>query len=251
MAEPGTALVNMEEELQKQALAIASRISAPSGDRIRVTNAKTFKFPDGTEKAGPIDAVIVDFAAANFYYTTPYQEDNIQPPDCFAMGLVASDLAPSANLPAERREAEICVVCPHNQFKSASNGRGKACRNTYLLALLPPDATEDTPLMMLSVSPTAIKPFEELVNVIARKFSGPPMRAVVRIGFDPTVSYASLRFDTVNVLPNPNIALAFKRQSEARTRLLVEPDLTMPEVQPPVPTKGAPRGVIRQGGIKR
>lgn len=245
-----TALVNMEAELEKQALAIAARVSAPSGDRIRVTQQKTFKFPDGHEEAGPIERVIVEFAAGNFYYTTPYVDGEITPPACFAIGLDANTLVPSPNSP--EKQAETCAVCPQNQFKSAPNGRGKACRNSRILALLPLSADAETPLELLSLSPTAIKAFDDHASQIARVFKGPPMKAVSLIGFDPTASYATLRFGPPR--PNPDLQQAFDRQAEARQRLLVEPDIAGMEAQAaaaPAPTKRAvPRGVVR-GGIKR
>lgn len=243
----GTAVVDIQAEMEKQALAIASRISAPSGDRIRITQQKTFKFPDGTEHPGPCEFVIVDFAAANFLYTTPYTEGEATPPDCFALGLDANTMVPSANSP--NKQAELCAVCPQNQFKSAPNGRGKACRNTRLLAVLPPDATEETPLWLLSLSPTAIKAFDDYASTVARTFKAPPSKVISTIGFDPTASYATLRFGKPQA--NPNYELAFNRLEEARQRLLVEPDMSSFDAQPVQPTKRvAPRGVVR-GGIKR
>ncbi len=243
----GTEVVNIQEEMEKQALTIANRISAPTGDRIRVTQQKTFKMPDGTEQDGPIECVIVDFAAAHYYYTTAYSEGDVTPPDCFALGLNAPELAPSSK--ALHKQAENCAVCPQNQFGTAPNGKGKACRNTRLLALLPLDATEETPLQLLSLSPTAIKAFDDYAAAIARTYRAPPYKVISMIGFDPTASYATLRFGKPR--PNPAYELAFKRLEEARARLLVEPDMTVVD-QPDPSTKPrmAPRGAIR-GGVKR
>lgn len=237
-----TDLVNIEAELQKQALAIASRVAAPSGNRIRITQAKTFKLPDGTEGPGPIDVVIVDFAAAHYYYTTPYSENNPIPPVCFALSFDANTLAPSPNSPS--KQAELCAVCPQNQFETAPNGKGKACRNTRQLAVLPINATDDTPIWLLSVSPTAIQAFDKYVTAVARKF-GPPMKVITKIGFDPTASFASLRFGDPQ--PNPALELAFKRQDEARQLLMQEPDLSNASA---LTTAAAPRAITR-GGIKR
>lgn len=239
-----TELVNIEAELQKQALAIASRVAAPSGNRIRITQAKTFKLPDGSESSGPIDCVIVDFAAAHYYYTTPYSENNPIPPACFALSFDANTLTPSVNSPD--KQAEFCAVCPQNQFETAANGKGKACRNTRQLAVLPVNATEETPIWLLSVSPTAIQAFDKYVTMVARKF-GPPMKVVTKIGFDPTASYATLRFGDAQ--PNLNLELAFKRQEEARQLLMQEPDLSNAAAL--TATKSATPRAITRGGIKR
>lgn len=243
----GTELVNIQAELEKQALAIASRVAAPTGNRIKVNTNKSFRLPNGQEGPGPIDVVIVDFAAAHYYYTSPWQENNPVPPVCFAINFDANTLVPSPNSPD--KQAEVCAVCPQNQFESAANGKGKACRNTRQLAVLPLDATDDTPIWLLSLSPTAIQPFDKFVTAMARKYNGPPMKIVTRIGFDPTVNYASLRFADGG--PNPILEMAFNRQEEARGLLMQEPDLTQAALPPAAgAAKAAPRPVMR-GGVKR
>ena len=122
-----------------------------------------------------------------------------------------------------------------NQF--GSNGTGKACKNSRLLAVLPPDADADTPMWTLATSPMANKGFDGFVTSVARVFQTPPVGVVVQVSFDPNETYAKLTFG--NPQPNPSVADHFGRQEEARAMLAVEPD-TSSYVKAPPPPRGKP-----------
>jgi hypothetical protein len=224
---------NYDEQLAREAAEIASRIGAPGGDVIQVTQDKMFKFPDGTEDAGPFEAIIVDFVSGNYFYEGRYDPKTITPPACFALGLDPKNLVPSNSSPS--KQASDCNACPNNQF--GSNGAGKACKNTRVLALLPPDATDDTPLWVLKLSPTALKAFDAYVAKIASSLSAPPIKVISTIGFDPAQDYATIRFGQPK--PNPNLGTFFGRREEARKRLLTEPDVS--KVDAPKAVKGPGR----------
>ena len=55
----------------------------------------------------------------------------------------------------------VCETCALSQFGSASNGRGKACKNMRVLYLL--RSGEFMPLA-INLSPTSISPFREFLN---------------------------------------------------------------------------------------
>lgn len=200
---------------------LQKRISAPSGDRIMVTQGKTFKLPNGTE-LDELEAVIVDFSAVNLFYTEGFERGQITPPACFSLGFEPAGLTPSDNSPD--KQAESCAACWANAFGSA--GKGKACQNTRLLALLPPDADVESPLMILKVSPTALKSFDGYVASVARS-KGVPVRGVIsKVYFSQDTDYASLRFSLIDDAPMELIELANDRLEEARQRLLIEPDIS-------------------------
>ena len=108
-----------------------------------------------------------------------------------------------------------------NQF--GSSGKGKACKNMRLLAVLPPDADADTPLWTLAVSPTAIKGFDGFVGSVARTFQMPPISVIASVDFNPNETFASLTFGDPR--PNENLAEHFARQAEAKELLMAEPDV--------------------------
>lgn len=223
-----------EAELEK----LRNKIAAPSGDRIQVTQDKLFKLPNG-ESADMIQCVIVDFISANYFYESAYVQGESTPPTCFALNPEPAEMAPSPNAP--EAQDDKCATCWANQFGSA--GKGKACQNSKLLAVLPPDATDETPLMLLKVSPTALKRFDTYVGSVARQYQRPPKEVITEISFDPNVSYASLTFSVVEVASDEIASMAYERNEEALERLMVEPDLTQVDAKPAPAARG--RGVAK------
>lgn len=228
-AVPGTAvavkkptagnIVSIKEALKKQAAEMNDKVAPASGMTIQVTQDKQFKFPDGTS-ANSFNGVIVDFMSKNAFYPGKYDQKNIVPPVCFALGSNPLKMVPSNNSP--ELQSESCQACPNNEFGSA--GDGKACKNARVLAVLPPDADEDSPIWLLNISPTALKAFDSYVRSIASVFESPPIAVVTTFSFDESKTYASIRCSDPQ--PNENIAAHFARQDDARKLLAVEPDVS-------------------------
>lgn len=237
-----TAIVNIQEALKAQAAAMANRTSPATGNSIRVTQDKMFALPDGTKDAGPIDLVIVDFVSRNEFYEGAYDPNNIAPPVCFAIGDEPRSLAPSPNSPAP--QSDTCANCNMNVFGSAGNG--KACKNTRVLAVLPPESDADTPLWQLKLSPTALKSFDGYVNNLARG-GMVPVQMVTSVSFDPNSTWASLRFGDPQ--PNPNLADHFARQGEAKEMLNREPDLTPRPAQAKAAARPTARPAVKRPAV--
>lgn len=239
-----TALVNYDEILAKRAAELSKKIAPPSGDKIRVTQGKKFVFPDGTEGPGPFRAIILDFVSANEYYANPYVRGEVVPPDCFAIHEEPAMLAPSKNAP--KPQSENCSACHWNQFGTARVGKGKACKNTRLLAVLPPDFDATTPVWLLSVSPTGIQAWDRYAATIYGQFNSTPARVITTIAFDPKVDFPSLRFGNPEPLEEELLGSVVGRLEEARKRLLTEPDysslIAQKEAQPQAPNRSALSG---------
>ena len=226
----GTNIVSVAETLKAQVATMAERTAPPTGAAIRVTQDKHFLMPDGVKTQGPIQLVIVDFTSKNTFYEGAFDAKNITPPACFSIGDVVDKMVPSANSPDV--QSADCKSCTMNQFGSA--GTGKACKNTRTLAVLPPDATASSPLWLLSTSPTANKGFDAFVTSVIRTFQVPPVGVIVTVGFDENETYAKLVFS--DPVPNPRVAEFLGRQEEARSMLVVEPDVSK-YVAKPAPTQ--------------
>lgn len=212
------AIVSIQEQLRAQAAAAASKIAPAGGNKIRYSKGK-FVLPDGSE-AETLDLVVVDFASMNTYYENGYDKDNIVPPNCFAIHPEPKGMIPSANSPD--KQCDDCGSCPMNAFGSA--GAGKACKNTRLLAVLPPNADADTPMWTLSVPPTAIKGFDGYVGSVLRTFQMPPVAVVTTVSLDPNEDYFKPLFGDAR--PNDNLEVHFARREEAEEMLAVEPDVS-------------------------
>ena len=216
----GANVVSIQEMLRAQAAAIGDKTAPAAGNAIRISQDKQFLLPDGTKTPGPLELVIVDFASKNTFYEGAYDPKNITPPACFALGTNPQKMVPSSNAPVP--QATECNDCPMNKF--GSSGTGKACKNTRVLAVLPPDDDDNTPLWVLATSPTANKGFDGFVNSVARVFQSPPIGVVVTVSFDDNETYAKLVFSDPK--PNVNVGVHLARQDEARTMLAIEPDVS-------------------------
>lgn len=215
--------VELREQMQANISADLARLGASGGkDAIRITQDKKFQFPDDTQVEGPLDLIIVDFVYRNEYYLGAFNRKELTAPACFAVAPEQTNLIPTNNSP--KKQADKCNVCQWDKYGSSPAGDGKACKNTVYMAVLPPDATEDSTLYVLKTSPTAITPFNNYVIKVARATQLAVWGVTTKVTFDPSLSYASLRFDIAG--PNPIAEIAAARRVEARHRLLQEPDFS-------------------------
>lgn len=214
------------EKLQQHTEDERSRIgSSGGGDLITVNNKKNLFIMPNEQEVEEFEALIVDFAYRNDYYIGAYNPKEITPPACFAIASNAAELVPSENSPMKQNESD-CATCQQNQFGTATNGGGKACKNTVLLAILPPDVEEvgEHDIWVLKTSPTAIRPFNKYASKVSQM--NLPIGVVrTRFYFDPELDYASIRFEAMGVEPEC-IDTVMERKEEAKQRLMEEPDVS-------------------------
>lgn len=201
---------------------LAKQVGAPSGDRIKATQDKKFLLPDGN-KVDTLEAVIVNFGSHNSYYTESYDRNKPVSPACFSLGMDPRSMVPSENSP--KRQADTCHECPNNMWGSGPGGRGKACKNARVLALMPSKGVaEDAPIWLLQTSPTAIKFFDDYVRgLLQRKVT--PLKVVTQIYFDPNSTFASMRFRALEPVNPDDVPHYASRVEAARERLMTEPEI--------------------------
>lgn len=242
----GTAVatVDVNAKVAEMIASMQERLNKPGGDRIK-TAGKVFELPDGRTSSDPLSIIIVDFVSANSLYEGRYDPNNIQPPVCFSIGKVIQNMVPSQS---GEPQSDKCATCPMNQF--GSDGNGKACKNTRLLAVLPEDFDEDTPLYTLAVSPTGIKGYDKFVTALATTKRMAPFQVVTEISFDETKDYPTLLFRALEPLDADRVNQVAAKLDEAEQRLFVEPDLT-PREQPAKPAgRGGSRPAARTTAAK-
>lgn len=229
-----TAVADVDAQLAAEVDNIADRVGSISGNRIKTAD-KVFTFPDGTVDAGPVELVIIDFTNHNKLYDGPFDQNNPQSPICFAIGKTIKDMAPSPNAPEP--QADSCAECPMNQF--GSDGKGKACKNTRELAVVPPDGDPEAPLMTLSVSPTGIKNYDAYVATTAKLHAAPPVKFITEVSMREDKTFPSLSFRSTEA--NEHYAMHFGRREEAAVLLEQEPETSAPDEQPAPRRKATPK----------
>lgn len=225
------ALVDVKAAMAAQLAKLQDKTQPASGISIRVTQDKQFALPDGTKTREPLRLVIVDFNSRNEFYPGAYDKDNITPPACVAIGENPVRLVPLDSSP--EKQADSCAECPNNVF--GSSGAGKACKNSRLLVVLPPDAEPDTPLWQIKVSPTAIKGFDGYVNSLATRMGLAPFQVVTTVDFNEASDYPSLVFRDAEPLDDASPFAA--RLDEAQKMLTAEPDFSGYGQEKPAPAK--------------
>jgi hypothetical protein len=212
-------------KLQQQSEQERARIGASGGgDVISINNGKKLFVLPNEQEVSELEAHIIDFAYRNEYYIGAWNPKEITPPACFAIAPTDSQLVPSENSPLKQSETD-CATCQQNQYGSHTNGAGKACKNTVILALLPPgDEAAEHDIWVVKASPTAIRAFNKYASKVSQM--NIPLGVVrTKLYFDPATDYASVRFDAMGIDADM-IEVVESRKDEAAKRLMEEPDVS-------------------------
>lgn len=90
----------------------------------------------GVKMENPLPLVILAYGFERSYYSGPYQPDVQATPDCYSYDGVAPH--PQAKVPQNDR----CSACRFNEFGSAENGKGKACKEGARFVAIHADSLE-------------------------------------------------------------------------------------------------------------
>lgn len=214
--------VNVQALLDKQKQDVMDKIGKPTSTIINVKQNKSFALPSGEITGDPQELVILDFVSTNMLYDGVYDPSNVQPPVCFAIGDNPDRLIASDN--SSDKQSDTCASCPMNRYETAARGKGKACKNMRLLAVMPVDATDEDPIWLLRVSPTGLKSYDGYVRNLAQRNNLAPIQVVTKVGFDPNEEYPSLRFAPEATLDGERLAFFASRMEEAAELIRTEPD---------------------------
>lgn len=190
-------LIDIREQIKRELAEVRKSVAPPATNRIS-TKDKKFTLPGNRVHTGPLRAVVLDHRNLNRYYTQPYNANNPIPPDCFAIAKAFDDLSPANHDGVKSPQADDCASCPRNQWKSAPNGKGKACRNMVRLALAA-TSSEEEEILTLEIPPTGLKNWAALVSEL-ETIGKLPIQVIVDIEFDEAMSYPVPKFKAVDIV---------------------------------------------------
>ena len=149
----------------------------------------------------PLEVIVVAEALQHVWYEEAYDPENPVPPSCFAVGAVSADdpegrktlhaYPTSPNIQGGANDHD-CGTCPLNQFGSAEVGRGKACANNRVLAIVMADdpaltdPKRELRYATMTLSPTALSAWGKFVKGIDREYKRPPEGIVTKFSFNKT-----------------------------------------------------------------
>jgi hypothetical protein len=233
-------IANIQEQLRKQATELQNRTAPRASGKIGVS-LRGLDIPGVGLVTGPTDVVILDFIARNVFYPGDYVAGEFTPPDCMAQGFAKNDdLIPIAGFPDV--QAATCAECGNNRYGTArgGTGKGKACQNRRLLAVLAPDSGMEDDILILDISPTAVPQFDNYIATLSSQHGLPPISFTTEVSVVPTAPGATTaKVQFGNPKPNQNLATHFARQAEATQLLSAIPEFSATEEEPA--KKPAPR----------
>lgn len=237
--EEGKELVNWEEKLAAMATENAKQERA-GNNIISLKNGRINYMGDYIDA---LDVVVLGSAVEHSYYDVDYDPDRIVPPACFAIGSPTDEMVPHDDVPEDQRGADQCKLCPKHAFKSADNGRGRACSVRRRLVMVPANALEDpstlgaAEMAVLKVPPTSVQNWSKYVNTVAAQYQRPPFGVVTRITVKPHAKFQFMvHFEALDKVDGDCISTLYDLSEQSEATLMAPFDMTPPaEEEKPAP----------------
>ncbi len=220
------AVTDWKAELIKEAEEEAEVTPLGSGNVISLRRNGQFRF-QGTDIGDELEVVVTGHILNNKWYDSEYDEDNITPPACFALGVKVNTMAPHDTSP--NKQNEICEGCWANEWGSVGGTRrGKACAEKIKLAVAYADDTlgDSTDEIFLEIPPTSTGAFNKYVTKLTRAKNIPSWAVVTKITFDEHADHQMLIFAFVSEVPEKLLSVCKTLNRTARVSLLEPPDVS-------------------------
>jgi hypothetical protein len=129
---PKTAIMSIQEQIAQQLARQneAAQSLRSSGSFIGFKNAQ-LKVDGIAIPANQLDVRVLAALSERAWYSKDFDADAVQIPDCYAL----DDDVPHDQ--AKNPQSGSCAECPHNKWGSASRGKGKACRESARVIVIP------------------------------------------------------------------------------------------------------------------
>jgi hypothetical protein len=254
------AVNNWEAEMEADAVVAAESESLSGGGAFIGLGQNQMTFNGAVIPNNELHCIILDAIFENVFYEGEYDRDNPTGPRCFAYGRYHKDgktiighethdgtteMAPHKSV--INRVCETCAECPMNQFGTSKTGKGKACKNTRRLTLIPVQGatkkgkfainTTDlehyatASLAYIKTPVTSTKIYSGFVQQVASSLKRPPYGVFTRMYMTPSDNMIDLNFEAVENIPNNLGKTIMERHAEAQVAI------TFPYQQTPVEDK--------------
>lgn len=177
-----------------------------------------------------MEALVMAASFRNVWYAGRYDPNNIVNPNCFALAENDDDMAPHPNV--SEPVHPTCSGCPKNEWGSDPNGgRGKACKQTRRLVLLPGHAVEkgaadvlSAELAVMDIPVTSVRHYSSFVNTLAASANVPPYAAITEISTVPDAkTQFRVGFRPMRLIATMDILNAVEARLPAALSLSLEP----------------------------
>lgn len=262
--------VKWEDKLAQAAEEAAKSEEGSGGGTFFSVKSGVLSYGDAPIPGNQMAVIILDTIFENVFYDGAYDPDTPQGPLCFSFGRVQDDMVPHTIVTdAGTEQHNECRGCPMNEFGSADTGKGKACRNTRRLALIPAgkfgrdgsfeifdeqEHFESAQIAFMKLPVTSVKGYATFVKQVADALKRPPFGIITKIKVVPDVkTQFKVVFEPIENVPDELMEVIFARNTEAKSIIdfPYQPyeEVEQPKKQSRVPAKKvvAKKPVARKG----
>jgi hypothetical protein len=183
-------LAMFEDELAKLAEVDAAAERSTSSTAFMSTKMGRLSYRGNPVPGDRIDVVVIAAPVERLYYASKYDPEAVSGPACFAIAVNAPGMGPAATAPSPQHAN--CAECPHNQWGSSpTGGKGKACRETRRLIMLPADSIESadkvatSEVAALRPPVTSVKNYSTYIQTVATTSRRPAAAVVTEVSVVP------------------------------------------------------------------
>lgn len=216
-----TALVSWEDKLASYATEAAAEEQVFGGKFLSLKAGRLTldSVPCAQNK---LDVIVIASTTEFALYEGKYDPNNPQPPVCYAFGKDEQTMVPHEK--AAKPQNDNCFHCPKNQWKSdPEGGKGKACKNTRRLALLPadvinnPDGIAEAEEIYLKLPVMSVKNWAMYVNNVAAQYKRPPFGVLTSISTEPDAkAQFKVTFKSIDRVPDAAIEAILQRHDNSQ-----------------------------------
>lgn len=225
-----------DEELARQAAESAKMEESTSTGSFFGLKSGVLAFNDSPLPNNEMAVIILDSVLENVYYEGKYDPDEPQGPVCFAFGRDEKDMHPhQVVIDNGSACSEMCQGCDNNEWGSADTGRGKACRNTRRLAMIPAgkfeangkfkaftdiEHFESASIASMKLPVTSVKGYAAFVKQVTGALRRPPhaIFTKVKVVPDPSSQF-KVTFEALSQVPDNLMGVIMARHEEAMANI--------------------------------
>jgi len=256
-------VVAWDEELAKQAEVAAGLEASSGGGEFFSTAGGVLSWQDAPLSNNEMAVIILGSVFENVYYDKPYDPDVPQAPTCFAFAEEEANLTPDDVVvkAGQAQSTDGCKTCEHNQWGSADRGRGKACRNTRRLAMIPAgtfardggfeifenvDHYMNTPAGFMKLPVTSVKGYANFVKQVAGALKRPPFGIISRVAVvpDPKTQFKVI-FEPLQKVPDEFMGTIMERRADITSQINFPYQLDTEDEAPPSRSRAAKKPARR------
>lgn len=234
----GTAIVSWKDKMA-MVTARAAATEAPKGGFLSFKSGR-LSYDDNAIPGDKLNVVVIDFVLENGIFREKYNALKPASPMCYALGREEDELMPHEF--CEEPQHTDCGSCPNNEWGSdPDGGRGKACKNTRRIGVIPADAIlkgveaiKKSNVVMCKLPVTSIKIFSKFVNQVTRVLNRPPFGVIVELSLTPNpATIFQVNWKIMEEITDDAILEALYEKSVATEKLMFQPYPKMEDATTP------------------